>query len=695
MISGRILVVDDKEENLYFLKAVLEASGFEVDCAANGADGLDLARKRPPALVVADILMPVMDGFAMCRQWMKDDLLRPIPFVFYTATYTDQKDRDFALSLGAAEFIVKPQEPDVLLEQLQNVLGRSHSIPAPPPPAEHGHDETAFLEQYNQALVRKLESKMEQLEKDIAERKKVEADLRASQERFRSFVENANDVVFALSPDGAFSYVSPKWEELLGHSPVAVVGQPIRDFMHPDDASLFGNAMSKARSSGAKISGFEYRMRHAGGGWRWHSTNGVFLPETPDRPAQFLGIARDVTPAKEAEAERDRLQAQLNQMQKIESVGRLAGGVAHDFNNMLQAILGHVELALGQAPPQGPLFEDLSEIQKAAVRSAELTRQLLAFARKQTISPKILDLNKTVEGLVGLLRRLIGENVHLHWHPAPSHGLVKVDPSQIDQILTNLCINARDALPDGGNVTVETGYAAFDADFCSRNPSFLPGEFVMLAVADDGIGMDEEILSKIFEPFFTTKEVGKGTGLGLATVYGIVKQNRGFIDVASEPGRGSVFKVFLPLHSDGPESAAPEPVRTLGRGKETILLVEDESSILSLGKTMLLRMGYQVLGALLPGEAIRIAETHPDPIDLLITDVVMPEMDGRELAKNLLAIHPGMKRIFMSGYTSDVIAHHGILDEGVQFIEKPFTMATLAAKIRSVLDAKSGPGLSP
>ena len=689
MNPNRILIVDDKEENLYFLRAILEASGFLVDSAENGAEGLDLARRNVPSLVVADILMPVMDGFAMCRQWMKDDSLRSVPFVFYTATYTDQKDREFALSLGAAEFIVKPQEPDVLLALLREVLGRSRSSTSetPPPPQGHGHDETAFLEQYNQTLVRKLETKMEQLEKDIAERKKVEAELRASQDRFRSFVENANDVVFTLSHDGTFSYVSPKWQELLGHPPAEVVGRPFRHFVHPEDASLFDDAMEKARSSRTKFSGLEYQVRHANGSWRWQSTNGVFLPETPDGPAQFLGIARDVTPAKAAEAERDRLQGQLNQMQKIESVGRLAGGVAHDFNNMLQAILGHVELALAQIPQEGPVFDDLREIQKAAIRSAELTRQLLAFARKQTISPKVLDLNKTIDGLVGLLRRLIGENVNLLWHPSPNHGLVKVDPSQIDQILTNLCINARDALPNGGTVAVETGYAAFDADFCSRNPSFLPGEFAMIAVADDGIGMDENVLSQIFEPFFTTKEVGKGTGLGLATVYGIVKQNRGFIDVSSEPGKGSAFKVFLPLHSDEPESAPPEPVRTAGRGKETILLVEDEPAILALGKTMLQRMGYLVLGAKLPGEAIRIAETHPGPIHLLITDVVMPEMDGRELAKNLLSIHPGIKRIFMSGYTSDVIAHHGILDEGVQFIEKPFTMATLAAKIRSVLES--------
>ena len=395
---------------------------------------------------------------------------------------------------------------------------------------------------------------------------------------------------------------------------------------------------------------------------------------------------RDITDQRQAEAARTQLQGQLIQAQKMESMGRLAGGVAHDFNNMLQAIMGHAELALDQLSPDSPLQEDLREIQAAAQRSSDLTRQLLAFARKQSVVPKVLDLNATVEGMLKMLRRLIGEDIDLAWVPGPSLWPIKMDPSQVDQILANLCVNARDAIQGVGKVTIETWTETFDVAYCSNHPGAVPGDYVRLSVFDTGCGMDKETLANIFEPFFTTKGPGEGTGLGLATVYGAVKQNNGNVFVESELGKGTVFHIFLPRHRDAvptPEGSLSEPA--LARGKGTILLVEDEQSILKIATAMLEKLGYRVLPASTPGEAIELAKTHARGIDLLMTDVVMPEMNGRDLTNMIVFLCPGIKRLFMSGYTADVIAHHGVLDEGVCFLQKPFTIRDLAAKVGEAL----------
>ncbi len=360
------------------------------------------------------------------------------------------------------------------------------------------------------------------------------------------------------------------------------------------------------------------------------------------------------------------LESQLRQAQKMESIGRLAGGLAHDFNNMLGVIIGHTELALSRMDPAHPLMPSLQEIQKAALRSADLTRQLLAFARKQTIAPRALDLNETVEGMLKMLGRLIGEDIDLVWRPTPDPCPVRMDPSQIDQILANLCVNARDAIAGVGKVTIETHLVAFDEAYCAHHSESIPGDFVMLAVSDDGKGMDKETLDKAFEPFFTTKGIGKGTGLGLAMVYGVIRQNNGFINIYSEIGQGSTIKIYLPRHSA--KSDYEQKVRTtapLPKGHETILLVEDEASIMEVTRLSLERLGYCVLTASTPEEAFAAAREHAGGIKLLITDVVMPNMSGRDLAEELAALYPGLIILFMSGYTSNVIAHHGVLDDGI------------------------------
>jgi PAS domain S-box-containing protein len=396
---------------------------------------------------------------------------------------------------------------------------------------------------------------------------------------------------------------------------------------------------------------------------------------------------RDITEIIHAADEKENLEKQLRQAQKMEAVGRLAGGVAHDFNNMLSVIIGHSEMALDQTDLSMPIYSDLKEIISAGKRSADLTRQLLAFARKQTVTPKILDINKKVNEMINMLKRLIGEDIELVWNKNNNYFPIKIDPSQLDQVLANLCLNARDAIVGGGKIWIQTNKINADNKFCETHAEAVPGVYICLMVSDNGKGMDKITLSSIFEPFFTTKSTGKGTGLGLATVHGIVKQNNGFIDVYSELGKGTSFKIYIPYQLEKePAQTFSNQTQESPQGQETILLVEDEPSILKMIEKMLTRLGYKVLSANTPGEAINLAKNQFNQIHLLMTDVVMPEMNGRDLAETIILLNPEIKYLFMSGYTADVIADHGVLDEHVSFIQKPFSHKELADMIRQVMD---------
>lgn len=396
---------------------------------------------------------------------------------------------------------------------------------------------------------------------------------------------------------------------------------------------------------------------------------------------------------KKSEEEKAKLESNLAQSHKMESVGRLAGGVAHDFNNMLGVILGHAEMALERLGKTGEVADDLREIRLAAERSAELTRQLLAFARRQTIVPRVVDLNTVVESALSMLRRLIGENIKVEWLPDSRLWPVRVDPTQMDQVLTNLCVNARDAIAGSGEITIETQNVVVDQAYCSVRPECRPGEYVMLSVSDDGGGMDSDVLSHVFEPFFTTKGAAEGTGLGLATVHGIINQNNGIVSVYSEPGLGTTFRVYLPREFGEIEDDASQDSNPIAWGEgRTILLVEDEPAILATTIAMLEHQGYRVIPAGGPVEAIEMATTHREPIDLLITDVVMPHMNGRDLARELMVIHPELECLFMSGYTADVIAHRGVLDAGVHFVPKPFSLIQLSMAIGRALGLMSRSG---
>jgi PAS domain S-box-containing protein len=522
--------------------------------------------------------------------------------------------------------------------------------------------------------------------RDVTERVRAQAALRESVARQGKMVANIGDVIVIIDAAGVNRYKSPNLEKWFGWRPDEVVGAPALANVHPDDVPAAAEFISALLGTPNATGTTECRYRCKNGAYKWIEFTGVNLVHDPDI-CGVLGNYHDITERKLAEAEKAQLQAQLTQAQKMDSVGRLAGGVAHDFNNMLTAIQGNVSLALEELPLGSPLFEYLDEIQKCAQRSADLTRQLLTFARKQTIAPKVLDLNATVEGMLKMLGRLVGEDIALAWHPATDLWPVKLDPSQIDQVLVNLCVNARDAIGGVGKITIQTANFSCDEAYVAAHAGLLPGDYVLLSVSDTGCGMDQEVLGHLFEPFFTTKGVGHGTGLGLSTVYGVVKQNEGAIQVHSEPGRGATFKLFLPRHAElASQVGQGGPALPAIRGHETILLVEDEPSILRLGTRVLERLGYTVLAAGKPSLAIRLAEAHPSEIHLLITDVVMPEMNGRDLATRIIVRFPGIKRLFMSGYTANIIAQHGVLDEGVHFVQKPFTIPNLAAKVREALE---------
>jgi PAS domain S-box-containing protein len=638
---------------------------------------------------------------------------------------------------------------------------------------------------------------------DITELRIAERDLRQSEQRFRSFVENANDILYAVAPDGIFTYISPNWLEFMGEPAERAVGRSFTEYVHPEDVHLCREFLETVLATGEKQSSVEYRVYRADGVMRWHVSNGSPMRDEQGRAIGYMGIARDVTeqkqrrdafarfcdmstdlicladintatflqvnPAatdilgyseeellsqpftnfihpddleathrvieeqllkgqnlvsfenryfrkdgeirwlqwnshplpeegltyaiaydvterKQAEQERRNLESQLLQAQKMEAVGRLAGGVAHDFNNKLQTILGYSDILLHEENLPRSLQECVEEIHEAAVRSADLTRQLLAFARKQTISPRVLNLNETVPEMLRMLKPLISEEIDLQWYPGENVGTIRMDPAQLDQILANLVVNARDAIKQTGTITVETQNVEVDPEYVKTHPYVRPGRHVQLAVSDDGAGMDADTLDQIFEPFFTTKPSDQGTGLGLATVYGIAKQNGGFVNVYSEPGTGTTFRIYLPLTDEDtpvpPTHDRPDAAHT---GSETILLVEDDPSVLRLGQKTLEELGYTVLAADRPDKALDMVDRQSAPIDLLVTDVVMPEMNGKDLLARLSKNRPGLRALFMSGYTANVIAHRGVLDEGIEFLQKPFRAVDFAARVRQVL----------
>ncbi|MDD2275782.1 MAG: PAS domain S-box protein [Smithellaceae bacterium] len=524
---------------------------------------------------------------------------------------------------------------------------------------------------------------------DITGQKSAARELKERERVLATMIANLPGFVYrcANDHDWTMTFLSEKCADVTGYTVSDFLQNKINynDIVHPD----YRESLREKWQEAILRKGFfeeEYPVVAASGEtrWVWERGRGVF---DPAGELLFLeGFIGDITDRKRDEKEKEDLQTQLIQAQRMESIGRLAGGIAHDFNNMLAVILGRADMAMMRMDPAQRLYRDLQEIRKAAERSANLTRQLLAFARKQTVALKVLDLNEMAEGMLKILRRLIGENIDLVWQPGRNLPPVKVDPDQMDQILVNLYVNAKDAIGGVGRIIMKTGAAALDEAFCAVHRGFVPGDYVTLSVSDNGCGMNQETLNRIFEPFFTTKDTGRGTGLGLSTVYGVVKQHGGFINAESEPGRGSTFTVYLPRHlKAGIETAGNKETASVA-GTETVLLVEDEPAILEMARMMLQRLGYTVLSAGKPTEAMELARSHTGEIHLLMTDVIMPEMNGRDLALSISFLHPKIRRLFMSGYPANVIARQGVLDEGVHFIQKPFSMKDLAIKLREAIE---------
>jgi len=1067
----KILIVDDDQQNRYMLETLLRGNGYEVVVATNGAEALDVTRHDPPDIIISDILMPVMDGFTLCRHWKADEQLSDIPFIFYSATYTDPQDEDLALSLGAERFIVKPAEPDEFIKILREVLAERKAgalVARHEPPPE----EMVYYKKYNAVLIDKLEDKLVQLEeanraltqeieerkrveqalrdseasfrllfannpnsmwvydletlaflevnemavadygysraeflqiritdiypaedvplllenierigvelqisgewrhrlkngniinvamvshtlefagrqavlvvaRNITKRKQAEMALRESEERFRRLAEHAPDIIYRyrLTPVPGFEYVSPAATAITGYSPeeyyadpelglklvypddqplvqqlaggqispeplmlrwvrkdgrmiwneqrnvpiydktgilIAIEGiarditdrkqaeealrlsearfratfeqaavglshvapdgrwlwvnqklceivgytreellqKSFQEITHPDDLETDLERVHRVLAGEIETYSIEKRYFRQDGSIIWVDLTVSLVHHPSGEPDYFVSVIQDISQRKQMEAAlqaaearyrtlveqlpaityivelgqvnrtiyispqleevlgfspqewladpdlwlkqlhlddrewvvnetrrveagnepldieyraitkdgrtiwlhnlnqkvlaadesgqlryrhgvmfdvtgRKHLEEQYQQAQKMEAIGQLTAGIAHDFNNLLTAINGFAGLMQLQLLPEDPLAEMVAKILHSGERAAQLIRQLLAFSRKQIIAPQLLELNHIVTKMDKLLSRIIGEHIQMKTDLAPDLWLIKADPAQIEQIIVNLAVNARDAMPEGGQLVIETANVSLDESFVAAHLETQPGEYVLLTITDTGHGMNEEVKAHLFEPFFTTKEQGKGTGLGLATVYGIVKQNGGYIWVDSEEGQGATFKIYLPRIREviHPPDHPQVDAKMLG-GSETILLVEDEVGVRELARRVLAERGYTVLAAPNGQTALDLATHHPDPIHLLLSDVVMPGISGRALAEQLHQTRPDLKVLFMSGYTDEAIAQHGILAPGVSLLQKPFSLTSLARKVREVLDSR-------
>jgi two-component system cell cycle sensor histidine kinase/response regulator CckA len=526
--------------------------------------------------------------------------------------------------------------------------------------------------------------------RDTTERRQYELEMLESKQFLKDIYDKVNHSIFVVDvlPEGIYRFrgINPQHEKLTGISSDEIAGKTPEQLLPPVFAEQVIHHYDDCIFEGKSITYEEY-LPFKGEETLWET---VLNPVSDDSGTVYriIGTSTNITERRHHEEERAKLERQLQQSQKMEMVGRLAGGIAHDFNNMLSVILGHSEMALELIDPSQTLYTDLEAIHQAATRSADLTRQLLAFARKQIVIPKILELNTAVEEMLPMFRRLIGENIKLVWIPDGKNPILNIDPTQIDQILVNLVVNARDAITGNGRITLESGIHSVSGIKSKAGSSGKSCDYATLSVSDDGCGIEQNDIAHIFEPFFTTKEQGKGTGLGLAMVYGIIKQNNGTIECQSEPEKGTIFTIHLPLYRDPLKmETIPPSEQESYKGHHTILLVEDEPSILNLCKLMLERNGYNVLEAGTSAEAIRIAETYTGIIDLLLTDVIMPDMNGSELSKKLLVTHPALKTLFMSGFTADVISHNTLLDINVNFIHKPFNVKSLTRAIYKIFNS--------
>lgn len=646
--KGEILVVDDTVASLRLISRMLEGGGYSVSLAESGELALSAAESKPPELVLLDVRMPGLDGFEVFRRLKAGPGTAEIPVIFLTAS-SDPEDCVTGLKLGAVDFISKPFNREGLL-------------------AKVGTHVELF----------RLRKKLEQQAQELAQER----------DRFSALFQNSNDAVFVhgMEPGnrpGKFIEVNDVACARLGYSREELLGLTPADIDAPGMEGTLRAALAEINRSGRGV----FEILHAAKDGREIPVEiSARLFPCYGRP-HMLSIARDITERKAAEKERLRLESKLRQTQRMETVGLLAGGVAHDFNNILSAIMCYAGFLARDLAPGDPKQGDVKEILAAAGRAASLTRQLLAFSRRQIMATRVADMNELMGGMTRLLERVIGEEIKIDMKLCPSPCTASVDIGQMEQVIMNLALNARDAMPRGGALTLETEIINPPEEFFDTRPDLAIGPLVCLRVADTGCGMNAEVKSHLFEPFFTTKEQGKGTGLGLPTAFGIVKQSRGEIEAESEPGKGTVFTIYLPLEEARPPDAAKDKAGELpGKGHETVLFVEDEESLRRLGERVLRSSGYTVLTAADGQAALKLMEERGSPVDLLMTDVVMPGMSGRDLGLELARRKLIGRALYMSGYTDDAIVKHGVLEPGIAFIYKPFTVDAVLLKLREVLD---------
>ena len=782
----KILIVDDRKENLVALRHILREVDAEVVEATSGNLALAATLDHDFAVAILDVMMPGMSGYELAEHLRGDKKTQLTPIVFVTASFADERHMFKGYEAGGIDYITKPCPPEVLqgkvnvflemdryrrelrehrdhleslvadrtaelqerVKELKCLYAISSLVAEPcksideamqtavdmiPAGLQHpdiacarillegrefatanfretarreaadivisgeksgavevcfieappGFDKSPFLEE-ERNLVNDIARQLGVM----IHRERARESVKESEERYRALVEDMPTLVCRFLENGTLTFVSGEYCKYFSRTEDELTGQDFFQFIPEEDRGYVSEQFLSLSPENPEVT-YEHRVITADGSTRWQEwTDRLLSGKEGLREYQAVGL--DITARKEAEEELHETQEQLRQAQKLEAIGQLAGGIAHDFNNMLSAIIGYSDLILTGLKEEDPLYSDMENIKSCADRSAALTRQLLAFSRKQALQPRVLDLNTIVSDMDRMLRRLIGEHIELVSRPAEGLWQVKADPGQIEQVIMNLAVNARDAMPDGGKLTVESANVELDEEYARTHVSAKPGPHVMIAVTDTGCGMDKETLSRIFEPFFTTKESGKGTGLGLSTAYGIVKQSGGNIWVYSEPEKGTTFKVYLPRVEGVPDEKVRAKTVAPNRGTETVLVVEDEDAVRELVARILSVHGYKVLEAPNGGEALVICEKHGN-IDLLITDVVMPNMGGRELAERVGKMRPGVKVLYTSGYTDNAIVHQGVLDAGTPFIQKPYTVSALLAKVREVLELADGP----
>jgi two-component system, cell cycle sensor histidine kinase and response regulator CckA len=671
----RVLVVDDHAINRKLLRVMLGSGGHETVEAADGVEALEHLQGGGFDAVISDVFMPRMDGYRLTHEIRRSAELRHLPLIIYSSTYLSDSDQGLALSAGADLFLRKPAAAEVILSALTRLAARPRPKIAPP------QAPLGSLKEYSENLVRMLEERNRELEATRQRLASTNKALRESEESFRR-VFLANPIASCLTEiaTGRFLDVNDRLIQVLGFSREELLGRTSIEL------GIWVDPAERERMVAAIAASIPFREQEV----RLRTKSGEILQVLDSVEPVQVGNERVLLSAFQDVTEQRKLEEQFRKAQKMEAVGTLTSGIAHDFNNLLTPILGYSDLLARDLAARGEYHQAIHEIRRAGESAAKMTRQLLAFSRQQVLSLEVIDLNANVQDMEEMLRRLIGEDLELRAVLAPNLGRVKADRGQIDQVIMNLVVNARDAMPAGGRLTIETRNVELDDDYAREHVSVLPGPYAMLSVSDTGAGMDEATQSRIFEPFFTTKEPGKGTGLGLSTIYGIIKQSGGNIWVYSEPGHGSTFKIYLPRVEEplAPAARSGPADLTAARleGNETILVAEDDDAVRLVTRLVLERYGYTVLATSCGFEAMEIARSHSGPIHAVVTDVLMSGISGPELAAQIVALLPNVKVLLMSGYSESAVSGHLGAATQLALLEKPFTADALARKLRQVLD---------